>query len=128
MKKIIALIMTMVLAFSVMSISVYAEDTAENVVVSVNGVDFIFDTDTSEDFRNKFIADYFNPEDDGVEAYGLTCTLLGHNIETSSTTVITHNARTSAPRCLKEIYSVETCTRCDYVSKTLISGSYISCC
>lgn len=128
MKKIIALIMTVALAFSVMSISVYAEDAAETVVVTVNNVEFVFEADTSEDFRNKFIADYFNSEDDGAEAYGLTCTLFGHNTETSLSTVITHNARTSAPRCLQEKYSVETCTRCDYTSKTLVSSTYIVCC
>lgn len=128
MKKIIALIMSVILAFSVMSVSVYAEDTAETVVVSVNGVDFIFDTDTSEDFRNKFIADYFNPDEDGAEAYGLTCTLLGHDIENSVSTVITHKAKSVSPRCLKEIYSVDTCTRCNYSNATLISSSYIVCC
>ena len=128
MKKIIALIMSVMLVFSVMSVSVYAEDTADNVVVSVNGVDFIFDTDTSEDFRNKFIADYFNPGEDGAEAYGLTCTLLGHNIENSVSTVITHKVSSTSPRCLKEIYSVDPCTRCNYSDATLISSSYIVCC
>lgn len=128
MKKIIALVMSVILVFSVMSVSVYAEDTAENIVVSVNGVDFIFDADTSEDFRNKFIENYFNPDEDGAEAYGLTCTLLGHNIETSSSVVITHNARTSAPRCLQETYSVDTCTRCNYSNATLLKSVYISCC
>lgn len=128
MKKIIALIMTVVLAFSVMSVSVYAEDAAENIIVTVDNVEFIFEAGTSEDFRNKFIADYFNTEDDGTETYGLTCTLFGHNLETSTSIVITHKVNSTSPRCLQEKYLSEACTRCDYTSKTLVSSTYIVCC
>ncbi|MBQ2903892.1 MAG: hypothetical protein IJE48_05790 [Clostridia bacterium] len=126
MKKIIAFIMAVVLAFSAMSISVYAEDASE-ISVTVNGIEFIFEAGTSEEFIDKFIGDYFNPEDN-TQTYGITCTLLGHDIETSRTIVITHNARTSAPRCLKKYYNVETCSRCDYTSKTLLGQEYIYCC
>ncbi len=126
MKKIIAFIMAVTLVFSAMSISVYAEDASE-ISVTVNGIEFIFEAGTSKEFIDKFIEDYFNPEDD-AQTYGITCTLLGHDIETTYTNVITHNARTSAPRCLKKTYEVETCTRCDYTSKTLQSQYYISCC
>ena len=128
MKKIIALILVVVSLFSVMSISVYAEDNAETTVtVTVNETVFIFDADTSEDFRNKFIAHYFS-HDDGAAAYGLTCTLFGHKIESSVVTAITHKAKATSPRCLKETYNVETCSRCDYTNKTMISSAYIVCC
>lgn len=129
MKKIIALILALVLVFSVMSVSVYAEDTtADTVVVTVDNTDFIFNSNTSEDFRTKFIADYLNPVDDGEEPYGLTCTLLGHKLETSVSTVITHKVYSTAPRCVSERYSVETCSRCDYTNSELISRTIISCC
>ncbi|MBQ2841697.1 MAG: hypothetical protein IJE72_01520 [Clostridia bacterium] len=128
MKKITAIIMTMVLLFSAMSISVYAESSDMHITVTVNGVDFIFDASTSEEFRSKFIENYFNPDDDGAAAYGLTCTLFGHKLESAVITTITHKVRTSAPRCLRETYDTEACTRCDYTSSTLISSEYISCC
>ncbi len=129
MKKIIALILVLVSVFSVMSISVYAEDaSAETVVVTVDNTDFIFNSNTSEDFRSKFIADYLNPVDDGAEAYGLTCTLFGHKLETSVSTVITHKVYSSDPRCVKKYYNVETCTRCDYTNSSLINSTIISCC
>lgn len=126
MKKTIAFIMAVTLVFSAMSISVYAED-ANEISVTVNGIEFIFEAGTSEEFIDKFVADYFNPEDT-AQTYGLTCTLLGHDIENHTTYVITHNARTSAPRCLKKTYDVDTCTRCDYTSKTLMGQEYIYCC
>lgn len=129
MKKIIALMLVVISVFSVMSISVYAEDTADNTVtVTVNGTTFIFDAETSEDFRNKAIANYFSPENDGTAAYGLTCTLLGHKLESSYVTAITHKAKATSPRCLRETFNMEVCTRCDYTNPILIDSSYIVCC
>lgn len=129
MKKIIALIMAVVSVFSVMTISAYAQNIEEETVtVTVENTDFIFNSNTTEEFRSKFIASYLNPVDDGAETYGLTCTLFGHNLESSIVTSVTHNVRTTAPKCLQEKYNVETCTRCDYTNKTLISSTYISCC
>lgn len=128
MKKIIALILVVVSVFSIMSISAYAEDSTENTVtVIVNETEFVFDADTTEVFRNKFIAHYFN-HDDGAATYGLTCTLFGHKLESSVITTITHKVRTTSPKCLQETYNTETCSRCDYTNATLINSIYISCC
>ncbi len=129
MKKIIALILVVVSVFGVMSISGYAEDANENTVtVIVNETEFIFDANTSEDFRNKAISHYFNHNNDGAAAYGLTCTLFGHKIESSVVSVVTHKVRATDPKCLRETYNAETCSRCDYTNSTLLSSSYITCC
>lgn len=129
MKKLISLILVVVSLFSVMSISVYAEDANENTVtVTVNETEFVFDADTSEEFRNKFIAHYFNHNDDDTAAYGLTCTLFGHKLESSIITATTHKAKATDPRCLLETYNTEVCSRCDYTNSTLLDSSYISCC
>lgn len=129
MKKIIALILVFVFAFSTMSITACAEESKENTVtVTVNGVEFVFDANTTEDFRNKFIAHYFSHNDENAATYGLTCTLLGHKLESSIARTITHKARATAPRCLQETYNIEVCTRCDYTNSTLLSRAYISCC
>lgn len=129
MKKIIALILVVVSVFSTMSITAYAEEAKENTVtVTVNEVEFIFDADTTEDFRNKFIAHYFSHNDEDASTYGLMCTLFGHKLESSIATTITHKAKSTAPRCLRETYEIEACTRCDYTKPTLISSVYISCC
>lgn len=128
MKKIIALIMVVISLFSAMSISAYAEEATENTVtVTVNKTDFIFAENTSEEFRSKAIAHYFN-HDDSAETYGLTCTLLGHKLESSVVTTITHKVSATDPRCLRETYDTEACTRCDYANAVLIGSVYISCC
>lgn len=129
MKKIIALILAVVSIFSVMSISVYAEEAEENtVVVTVDDTDFIFNANTSEEFRNKIIMHHITPDEDNAQAYGLMCTLFGHKLVSEVVTVVTHKVRSTNPRCLQETYNDEACTRCDYTNSTLISSSYISCC
>lgn len=129
MKRIISLIMAVVSLFCVMSVSAGAEGLDEGTVtVTVDETVFIFDAGTTEDFRDKFIEDYFNGEDDGATAYGLMCTLFGHKLETSSVTAIKHKEKATSPRCLREIYTVETCSRCDYTKSTLKAASYIVCC
>ena len=46
MKKILAFIMSILLAFSVLSISVSAEEASENIVVTYGETNFIFANDT----------------------------------------------------------------------------------
>lgn len=129
MKKIIAIIMVVVSLFSVMSFSAFAENVSEDTItVVVNEIEFIFDADTTEEFRNKAIAAYFNDSDENVATYGLMCNLFGHKLESEIITAITHKKRATDPRCLRETYNVETCSRCDYLTKSLLGSSYISCC
>lgn len=129
MKKIIALIMVVVSLFSVMSVSAYAEGVDESIItVTVNEIEFTFDADTTEDFRNKAIAHYFGDEDENVATYGLMCTLFGHKLESEVIQVVTHKAKATDPRCLRERYDTEACTRCDYTNAELIDSKYISCC
>ena len=129
MKKIIAIIMVVVSLFSVISVSAYAEEASEDTItVTVNETDFIFDVNTSEEYRNKFIAHYFNENDEDAATYGLMCTLFGHKTEQIKATKITHKVKTTSPRCKRDSYVITTCTRCDYYDEEYTGTSYISCC
>ncbi|MBR2867916.1 MAG: hypothetical protein IKB88_02465 [Clostridia bacterium] len=131
MKKILALILAIASVFSLATFSASAEDADENTVVITRGdMDFVFEAGVSEDLMNSFIHSVETDHDDceDTAAYGLMCTLFGHKIESSTAHTITHNAKTTAPRCLKNTYYVEACTRCDYTAKELIRSEYISCC
>lgn len=130
MKKFLSLILAIASVFSLATFSASAEEAAENTVVITSGdTDYIFEAGVSEDHIHSFI-NSFESENDGEEAatYGLMCTLFGHKLETSTAYTITHKASATDPRCLKRIYSVDTCSRCDYSTKTLIASTYISCC
>ncbi len=86
--------------------------------------------DEISDFSKEKIIAHFNGKDmSGIETRGLICTLFGHKIETGTTSTITHKARTSSPRCLKETFTYEVCSRCeDYAEYNRISYEYIVCC
>lgn len=131
MKKVLALILAIASVFSLANFSASAEDAAENTVIITRGdVDFIFEAGVSEDLMNSFIQSVETDCDDceDTATYGLMCTLFGHKLEGSTAHTITHKASATDPRCLKNTYYVEACTRCDYTAKDLISTEYISCC
>ena len=131
MKKFLALILAITSVFSLTTFSASAETADENNVVIIKGdVEYIFEADASEDLINSFIESCENEHNDSEETttYGLTCTLFGHKLASSSAQTVTHNARTTAPRCLVRTYNVEACTRCDYSTKTLLASQYVYCC
>ena len=98
-----------------------ADENIEIIIVNQN---------ISEETKAKAIAFYTNggEEMEGSATYGLTCTLLGHNIESTTVSKITHEVRSTAPRCLKKTYCYDACTRCDYEKSTLVGNEYIFCC
>lgn len=55
------------------------------------------------------------------------CWLFGHDIQSSTVSVVTHNVSPVSPKCLRQTYSVDTCSKCDYYSEELISSVYIIC-
>ncbi len=93
-----------------------------------NDMVIIFDTNTSDYAKSKIIANFTLETNSEVEPRGLTCTLFGHKLETGVVTTITHKVKSASPRCLKEIFNYEICSRCDYSEYTLVSQRYINCC
>ncbi len=133
MKKIISLFMAAILC--VLSATVITSATAEtadsSVVIVSEGVEYTveFENTTLSDEQKQAIAErLIGDKNDGIQTYGLMCTLFGHKTEQSTVGVITHKVRTSSPRCKREAYLVTICTRCDYQEQKLTSTSYIVCC
>lgn len=126
MKKVISLILSICFILSLNVIPASAEEAIENNDVTI----IIHNENITEETKEKIITFYSNPEsqDNTTTTYGLTCTLFGHNLESSSVSSITHKARTTAPRCLQKIYDYKACTRCDYETSTLTNSTYIYCC
>lgn len=124
-KKFFALVLALATLLCAVAIPANAKEEAhEHIEI------YIENPDISEETKAKIIAFYSNggEEKEGVATYGLTCTLLGHKIESTTISTVTHKVRTSSPRCLKKIYDYEACTRCDYESSVLASQIYITCC
>lgn len=130
-KKLIAmaLALTTLLTIFIMPVGATEEQTNEDIEIVV------MNEELPEETKTKIYAYYSDPDhnhentDDGATTYGLVCSVIGHKIETSGVSVITHKARATAPRCLKKSYKHEVCTRCDdYEKSTLLSSTYINCC
>ena len=124
-KHFISLILSLVLfvgIFIMPSSASYTHETEDVVVIIEND-------ELSDEMKERIIAYYLDDNhDDDTATYGLTCTLLGHDLTTTTTNKITHKSRTTAPRCLKRTYSHKICSRCDYQTSSLISSEYIYCC
>ena len=127
MKKVIALILSICF---ILSLGVIPASAEEAVVENNDIVIIIHNEDISEETKAKIVSYYSDPEahNDTATTYGLTCTLFGHKLESTTLTTVTHKVRSTAPRCQEKLYDYEACTRCDYENSTLLSNSYIYCC
>ena len=125
-KKVFSLILALATLLCAVIVPANATETETHDHIDV----YIENENISEETREKIIAFYANgiEQNEGISTYGLTCTLLGHKLESSTVSTITHKVSSTAPRCLRKKYNYESCTRCDYENSTLISQQYIHCC
>lgn len=100
--------------------------------INKNDVEIIIlDENVSAETKEKIEKYFANGEptiDNNATTYGITCTLLGHKLDPSSVSVITHKVRATAPRCERKTYLYQACTRCDYETSELIATENIYCC
>lgn len=125
-KKVFSLILALATLLCAVIIPANATEAETNEQIEI----YIENENISEETKEKIIAFYSNggEEKEGVATYGLTCTLLGHKLESSVITTVTHKVSSTSPRCLRKKYNYESCTRCDYENSTLASQQYIVCC
>ena len=125
-KKLLALIIAITMLTCIFVMPANAAETEAHEHIEI----IIVNQNISEESKEKIIAFYTNggEEQEGTAAYGLTCTLLGHNFEYSRVYSINHEVRSTSPRCLKKTYEHAVCTRCDYSESNLVSSAYIVCC
>lgn len=126
--RLISFFLVVVFALSSIQMIAFAE-TESDCSHSDDVVTVEFLNEISDSSKEKIIAHFNGKEKTAVQSRGLTCTLFGHKIETGTVSTITHKVKTTAPRCLKETFDYEICSRCDeYSEYTLIGSQYINCC
>ena len=122
---------TILLVLTLLTCTCTLPVSAKNTTNENNDIEILINDEVSEETKSK-IERYFATdapiENNGASTYGLTCTLLGHNIESTVVATINHKVRTTSPKCLKRYYDYEACTRCDYETSTLMGQEYIVCC
>ena len=126
-KRFLAILMVVIISISLFAMPTSAAEVEEpHTHIEV----YFEDENLSEEFKEKATAYFLNNgnEKDDIATYGITCSLFGHKIQSTTTYTITHKARTTSPRWLKKTYRYDSCTRCDYEESVLISSTYIICC
>lgn len=127
MKRIFAILLILTLLTCTFALPVSAKNTTnENTEIEI-----IIHDEVSKETREKIekhFVDGTPTETNDNSTYGLTCTLLGHKLESCSVSTITHKVRATSPRCVEKTYLYEACTRCDYENSMLMSTEYIVCC
>lgn len=126
MKRIFAVLLVLTLLTCTFAMPV----SAKTIINKNNNIEIIIHDEVSEETKTK-IERYFadgEPAEINNSTYGLTCTLLGHKIESTVVSTINHKVSATSPRCLEKTYNYKECTRCDYEEATLISSMYIVCC
>lgn len=126
MKRLFAVFLVLTLLTCTFTLPVSAKNESnENT-----NIEIIIHDEVSAETKAKIERFFANgePSEDNVSTYGLTCTLLGHKIESTVVSTITHKVSATSPRCLKKIYDYEACTRCDYEAYELAKSTYIVCC
>lgn len=121
-------IFSILIVFALMMCTLIMPSSAAEEATDKSDITILFPDNPSQEFIDRVTAELTGEGGGGYAPRGLTCTLFGHKLETSTIIVITHCARPTEPRCLKGCYDYSVCTRCDYVNAVLISSVYIYCC
>lgn len=137
MNNIYKAVFTSFLIVSLLSIVVFASGEASYTFYYEDREITIESSYLSED-EAQMVADYLaygiTPIDDFLPVHStntpLLCILFGHSIETSTALETIHNAYETSPKCVRNKYRVEICTRdsCDYIQTTLIDSTRTSIC
>ena len=128
MKRILVLILAIIFITFPLTVSAAGE---EGNIYTINTITVEFSKDSSFTPEEQLaIAEYVaNPNyDNNTSTYNVLCTLFGHKTTTESFTVVEHQVSATAPRCLRSIQDVTTCSRCDYVYTDVVTSNYIFCC
>ena len=127
MKRLSIIVMVIVLTICA-TLNVSADEIIGNTY-QIDNVTVIFDADSqlSAEQQENIAQILVNPEN-GVSPANLICNIFGHKNTQEGVTTITHKAKASSPRCLQELFTITTCSRCNESTVERNAAYYISCC
>ena len=114
-----------------------AEEEPDPIVVEYGNITVIFDGNTTLDEAQRLavvqmiVGEYCGGVNHqhihGDDPNNIICNIFGHNKITETLVVIEHCVRDEPPRCLENIGTLTTCSRCDYNDFEVEFSSYIFC-
>lgn len=104
-------------------------DTNTGNTYHIENTTVVFDADSqlSEEQQEMIAQLLVNPEY-GVSQANLICNIFGHKNTQEGVTTITHKVSATSPRCLQELFTITTCSRCNESTVERNAYYYISCC
>ena len=126
-KRLMLVVMLITLAiFSTLGVSA---DINTGNTYRIENVTVIFDVDSqlSAEQQENIAQLLVNPEN-GVAKANLICNIFGHKNTTEGVSTITHKVSATSPRCLEELFTITTCSRCNESTVERNAYYYISCC
>ena len=95
----------------------------------IDNVTVIFDTDSQlSNEQQEMIAQLLVNPEYGVSQTNLICNIFGHKNTIEGVTTITHKVLPESPRCLQELFTITTCSRCNESTVERDGFCYITCC
>ncbi len=126
-KKIVIFFFVIILIIST-TISVSSDEITGNTY-QINNVTVAFDADSQLSVeQQKVIAQLLVNPEYGVSQSNLICDLFGHKTTQEGVSTITHKVMPDSPRCLQELFTITTCTRCNESTVERDGFGYITCC
>ncbi len=127
MKRITIILMVAILTIC-STLGVSANDMVGNQY-QIDGITVVFDVDSKfSDQQQEMIANLLVHPENGVALANLICNIFGHKNTTEGVTTITHKVSATDPRCLRELFTVTICSRCDESTVERNAAYYIPCC
>ena len=78
--------------------------------------------------QQEIIANFIVNPEYGIAKVNIICDIFGHKNTIEGVTTITHKVSAESPRCLQELFTITTCSRCDQTTVERDAYFYISCC
>ena len=131
MKKKMCLLICFCILMVSMCTTVSASDTHSMYEFVIDDISYTVefeDSNMSQETQMDIAELLIGSESCNATPANIWCDIFGHDLVTSTASVITHKVRASEPRCKKQTYNVTACEDCDYSEQTLLSTAYIYCC
>jgi len=129
MKKISFVLIIAICLVSILTNYIFAEDNwSFDFFIDGTEINISSEEEITESFAYGIAHRIVFGDEGQAHINGLYCNMYGHSYVTTTATTITHRYYATAPRCLKEIYSVKTCSVCGHEIRTLESSTRIYCC
>ena len=129
MKKFTSLLICTLIIMTSLCVIASATDNTNTYYANGNEYTVEFENSTISDEKKDSLANALIGNDESeIMTANILCDIFGHDLKSTTASVIEHKAKQYAPRCQRFLYSVTYCEDCDYSEQQLISTLYINCC